>query len=151
MAPSSPEHQANADHVHQPQGQQPGPLGLPVLARHEHDHDPEPERAVAVQLERVNGEPPLPGQQRLADGLAELGEREPGAGLAGQRAQRRRSAPKHASPRDAPDDGLAFFFLGRDFRLQVDACGTVTPHWQEKWLDDLEAEKRRLTFGPLDA
>ncbi len=53
--------------------------------------------------------------------------------------------------RDAEDEGLAFHFLGPDFRAQVEACGTVTPQWQEKWLDDLEAEKRKLMFGPPDA
>src|SRR5260221_1683114 len=53
--------------------------------------------------------------------------------------------------RDAEDEGLAFHFLGPDFRVQVEACGTVTPQWQEKWPDDLEAEKRELTFGPPGA
>ncbi len=50
--------------------------------------------------------------------------------------------------RDAVDEGLAFPFLGPDVGVQVEACGTVTPQWQEKWLDDLVAEKRKLTFGP---
>lgn len=52
---------------------------------------------------------------------------------------------------DAQDEGLAFRFLGPDFGVQVQACSTVTPQWQQKWLDDLEAEKRKLTFGPPDA
>ena len=52
---------------------------------------------------------------------------------------------------DAQDEGLAFRFLGPDFAVQVQACSTVTPQWQQKWLDDLEAEKRKLTFGPPDA
>jgi hypothetical protein len=51
---------------------------------------------------------------------------------------------------DAQDEGLAFRFLGPDFGVQVEACGTVTAQWQQKWLDDLEAEKRKLTFGPPD-
>src|SRR5258708_13433439 len=53
--------------------------------------------------------------------------------------------------RDAEDAGLAFPFLPPDFPPQVEACGTVTPQWQEKGLDDLEAEKRKLMFGPPDA
>ena len=96
------EDEAGAGDVQPVQADRPLETGLPVLPADHGQDDTETGGPVRQQFQRVDGKPPLPRQEGLADEAGEVGHLVAQAGAAGQRALRRRPEPGLRLPGELP-------------------------------------------------